>query len=80
MHRMGHGTMRAALIYQHATGERDREIADALQFRIERELKEMGPWRAQGSQSTDHLWPWRPRKMDMTRDFAVERVTRIELA
>ena len=40
MHRMGHGTMRAALIYQHAT---DREIADALQFRIERELKEMGP-------------------------------------
>jgi len=43
MHRMGHGTMRAALIYRHATGERDREIADALQFRIERELKEMGP-------------------------------------
>jgi integrase len=43
MHRMGHGTMRAALIYQHATGERDREIADALQFRIERELREMGP-------------------------------------
>lgn len=43
MHRMGHGSMRAALIYQHATGERDREIADALQFRIERELKEMGP-------------------------------------
>jgi hypothetical protein len=43
MHRMGHGTMRAALIYQDATGERDREIADALQFRIERELKEMGP-------------------------------------
>ena len=43
MHRMGHGSVRAALIYQHATGERDREIADALQFRIEPELKEMGP-------------------------------------
>jgi integrase len=43
MYRMGHGTMRAALIYQHATGERDREIADALQFRIERELKEIWP-------------------------------------
>ena len=43
MHGMGHGTMRAALIYQHATGEQDREIADALRFRIERELKEMGP-------------------------------------
>jgi hypothetical protein len=39
---MGHGTLRAAFIYQHATGERDREIADALQFRIEREPKEMG--------------------------------------
>jgi integrase len=43
MHRMGHGSLRAALIYRHATGERDREIADALQVRIERELIEMGP-------------------------------------
>jgi integrase len=43
MHRMAHGSMRAALSYQHATGEADREIADTLQFRIERELKEMGP-------------------------------------
>jgi hypothetical protein len=43
MHRIGHGSMRAALIYQHAQDERDREIADASQFRIERELKEMGP-------------------------------------
>jgi hypothetical protein len=41
MHRVGHGTMGAALIYQYATGEWDREIADALQFRIERELKEI---------------------------------------
>jgi integrase len=30
MHRMGHGSMRAALIYQHATSERDRSIATAL--------------------------------------------------
>ncbi|NYH42890.1 integrase [Micromonospora jinlongensis] len=30
MHRQGHATMRAALIYQHATGERDREIAQAM--------------------------------------------------
>ncbi|MGC1211211.1 MAG: site-specific integrase [Micromonospora sp.] len=34
MHRMGHGTMRAALIYQHATNERDREIARAMDRRI----------------------------------------------
>jgi hypothetical protein len=30
---MGHGSMRAALIYQHATSERDREIADELSRR-----------------------------------------------
>jgi integrase len=35
MHRMGHGSMRAALIYQHATSERDREIADRLSALIE---------------------------------------------
>ncbi|MEU5943822.1 hypothetical protein ABZ807_32770, partial [Micromonospora sp. NPDC047548] len=34
MHPMGHATMRAALIYQHATGERDREIASAMDRRI----------------------------------------------
>lgn len=34
MHRMGHSTMRAALIYQHATSERDREIASAMDRRI----------------------------------------------
>jgi hypothetical protein len=30
MHRMGHGSMRAALIYRHVTSERDRSIAAAL--------------------------------------------------
>jgi integrase len=30
MHRMGHGSMRAVLIYQHAATDRDRSIADAL--------------------------------------------------
>ncbi|HET8681787.1 MAG TPA: tyrosine-type recombinase/integrase, partial [Micromonosporaceae bacterium] len=34
MHRMGHSSMRAALIYQHATNERDREIADNIEKRI----------------------------------------------
>jgi hypothetical protein len=35
MYRMGHGSMRAALIYQHATSERDREIAAALSRRAQ---------------------------------------------
>ena len=35
MHRMGHGSMRAALIYQHATEQRDREIAAYLDQAIE---------------------------------------------
>ena len=30
MHRMGHGSIRAALNYRHATRERDRQIADRL--------------------------------------------------
>jgi integrase len=34
MARTGHSTMRAALIYQHATGERDRRIADGLSEQI----------------------------------------------
>jgi integrase len=33
MHRMGHGSMRAALIYQHATSDRDLEIARELSRR-----------------------------------------------
>ena len=45
MHRMGHGSMRAALIYQHATSERDREIAAALVARIKREAGEKWPVR-----------------------------------
>ncbi|HSV65616.1 MAG TPA: tyrosine-type recombinase/integrase [Mycobacteriales bacterium] len=36
MHRMGHASMRAALIYQHATSQRDREIAEALGARVAR--------------------------------------------
>jgi len=34
MHRMGHGSMRAALIYQHTTSERDHEIAAKLGKRV----------------------------------------------
>jgi hypothetical protein len=32
---MGHGSMRAALIYQHATNARDRSIADAMRALVE---------------------------------------------
>jgi hypothetical protein len=35
MHRMGHGSMRAALLCQHATTDRDRRIADAMQDMID---------------------------------------------
>ncbi|WP_344403779.1 tyrosine-type recombinase/integrase, partial [Catellatospora chokoriensis] len=36
MHRMGHSSMRAALIYQHATRDRDKEIATGMDDRIMR--------------------------------------------
>lgn len=35
MHRMGHDSVRAALIYQHATNDRDREIARAVSARVQ---------------------------------------------
>jgi len=35
MSRIGHGSTRAAMIYQHATDERDRRIAEALNLMIE---------------------------------------------
>jgi integrase len=39
MGRMGHASMRAALIYQHATKERDRLIAESMDVLLEgREL------------------------------------------
>lgn len=34
MERMGHDSMRAALIYQHATRDADRRIADSLDGQI----------------------------------------------
>jgi integrase len=37
MRRMGHASMRAALVYQHASDERDRAIADRLGAQVEQE-------------------------------------------
>jgi len=37
MARMRHSSTRAALIYQHTAREQDREIADALSTRIQRD-------------------------------------------
>ena len=36
MARMGHDDMRAALIYQHATGEADRQIAEGLSSLVDK--------------------------------------------
>lgn len=47
MHRMGHSSVRAALIYQHATSGRDREIADAMDRRIGGSARANGPLMAQ---------------------------------
>jgi hypothetical protein len=40
---MGHGSMRAALIYQHATDARDRSIADAMSTHQADEEGDDGP-------------------------------------
>lgn len=39
---MGHGSMRAALIYQHATSERDRAIARRLNDLVQRDEHDDG--------------------------------------
>jgi hypothetical protein len=36
MFRIGHGSTRAAMIYQHATSDRDRKIAEVLNLMIEK--------------------------------------------
>jgi integrase len=44
MHRMGHSSMRAALIYRHATSERDREIAAGIDARLARDAPMAREW------------------------------------
>jgi hypothetical protein len=43
MTRLGHSTPRAALIYQHATSDRDKRIADGLNLMIEGRLSLPSP-------------------------------------
>jgi integrase len=50
MHRMGHASMRAALIYQHATSERDREIADGMDRRIAKHVDRQQRRRRKGGE------------------------------
>ena len=54
MARIGHSTPRAALIYQHATEERDQAIATYLDQEIE------AAKRAAASESTATVTPIRP--------------------
>lgn len=42
MDRMGHSSMRAALIYQHRTAQRDKMLADAISARVSAELPGIG--------------------------------------
>ena len=42
MDRMGHSSMRAALIYQHRSTQRDKMIADAISARVSAELPRIG--------------------------------------
>lgn len=59
MHRMGHSSMRAALIYQHATSERDKEIAAGMDKRIAKR---------QGAKATKPRRPKRGERQDSQED------------
>jgi hypothetical protein len=64
---MGHSSMRAALIYQHATSERDREIAQGMDKRI---AKQQG-------KKTVPAKPGRPKKGDDPEDGASGDLARV---
>jgi hypothetical protein len=42
MDRMGHSSLRAALIYQHRSAQRDKMVADAISERVIGELADNG--------------------------------------
>jgi hypothetical protein len=78
---MGHASMRAALIYQHATSERDREIAAGIDKRIAAaQAKTAKPAkrkrRKKGDDARPAAWPglangtWKARKI---QDLGSER-------
>jgi hypothetical protein len=77
--RLGSGSTRAALIYQHAAQEQDRGIAHALSSHITRERDRAcnGPRTPKQSKAIDKSPSriWR-----LTKAFSVERVTGIEPA
>jgi hypothetical protein len=72
--------MRAALIYQHASSKRDREIAAPIDERIGRGSDSYGPLMAHDARISRERGALAERPQPLTRAFAVERVTRIELA
>ena len=53
MRRMGHSTVRAAMIYQHANEDRDHEIADGIEQRIE-EAKRGNPRKPRRRKRSDN--------------------------
>ncbi|MDW5330802.1 site-specific integrase [Plantactinospora sp. KLBMP9567] len=73
MHRMGHATMRAALIYQHATSERDREIAAGM----DRRIAKAQPKPKKSPKTTNATPPAKPTKgAKATRKQAAKKPTR----
>jgi integrase len=68
MHRMGHSSMRAALIYQHATSERDREIASGMDKRIAA---------AQGKKATPRKKPKKRKDGDDPDDGTAGALARV---
>jgi len=65
MHRLGHASPRAALLYQHATVERDKTIANAMSDLIRRSRTE-GPRQSSVpiDRGADKTEPYTPMKDD----------------
>jgi hypothetical protein len=80
MHRMGHASMRAALIYQHATSKRVERLRLRLTSGSDAAVTANGPLMARDARISQRARGVGGTIAPLTRAFAVERVTRIELA
>jgi hypothetical protein len=85
---MGHVSVDAALVEPHRTASRNRVIADALDRMVSGwAATAAGPSTGSGRESWGHAFAMRFRSifilvaiLVLTRNFVLERVTRIELA
>jgi hypothetical protein len=75
MTRMGHSSTRAALIYQHATDGRDRQIADGIDVLVHTAQARQADIADRGLPTSGTYRAWNPRRHHDRRGQACGRPT-----